>query len=212
MKEKSSILKFKNDKLFRAEVLLYFSLAINLIYALLQGINGIAARSIWSGTLAFYYLTLSVIRFSLLIGRGKMTLLKKWKRYVACGAVMLLLVFALFGIHCITLYMGHTIVYPGYMIYAIAAYTFYSAIAAVRNIVVYRAYHDPVLSASKALSLATAAISMYSLQSALISAFGNSEEFRIIMGNCLGAAVFLLILSMSVYMLIRGLLEIRGKK
>lgn len=201
--------KIKNDNRLRAEVMMYISLAVNLAYAVLQGINGIAACSIWAGTLAFYYLTLSAIRFSLLLGHKKVSIIQKWKKYRNSAFVMLILNFALLGIHCITLYMGHTITYPGYMIYAIAIYTFYTAITAIRNVVIYRKYNDPILSASKALALAVAAISVYSLQSAMISAFGDSEEFKIVMSNCVGAGVFLLISAVSVFMIWKGTKAIR---
>ena len=202
--------ELRKDSRLRAEVLLYFSFAVNLAYALLQGVNGVIARSIWAGTLAFYYLTLGVIRFSLLLGHKKVSIVRKWKKYRNSAFIMLILNFALLGIHCITLYMGHVITYPGYMIYAMAAYTFYTAIAAIRNVAVYRKYNDPILSASKALALAVAAISIYSLQSAMISAFGNSEELRIIMGNCVGAGVFVLISAISVFMIVKGTKTVRN--
>ena len=206
---RASVEKFRKDGRLRAEVLLYFSLAVNLAYAVLQGVNGLLARSIWAGTLAFYYLTLGAIRFSLLRGHKKVGVAEKWKKYRGCAFVMLILNFALLGIHCVTLYMGHIIAYPGYMIYAMAAYTFYTAITAIRNVVVYRRYNDPILSAGKALALAAAAISVYSLQSAMISKFGDSEEFRQIMGNCVGAGVFVLITAVSAYMIGKGTKAIR---
>lgn len=206
---RATVKKLRNDNRFRTEVLLYFSLAVNLAYAVLQGLNGIIARSIWAGTLAFYYLMLSAIRFSLLLGHKKVSIVQKWKKCRSSAFVMLILNFALLGIHFITLYMGHIITYPGYMIYAMAAYTFYAAITAVRNVVIYRKYNDPILLASKALTLAVAAISIYSLQSAMISAFGDSEEFRIIMGNCVGAGAFVLISAISVFMIVKGTKAIR---
>lgn len=206
---RTTVKKLQKDSRLRAEVLLYFSFVVNLAYAVLQGVNGVAARSIWAGTLAFYYLILSTIRFSLLLGHKKVNIVKKWKKYRNSAFIMLILNFALLGIHCIILYMGHIITYPGYMIYAMAVYTFYTAITAIRNVVIYRKYNDPVLSASKALSLAVAAISVYSLQSAMISAFGDSEEFRIIMGNCVGACVFVLISAISVFMIVKGTKSIR---
>ncbi len=202
----------KNNSRLRAEILMYFSLAVNLSYGILQAASGIISRSIWAGTLAFYYLTLSAIRFSLLLGHKKVSIIQKWKRYRNSAFVMLILNFALLGIHCITLYMGHIITYPGYMIYAMATYTFYTAITAIRNVVIYRKYNDPILSASKALALAVAAISIYSLQSAMISAFGDSEEFRMIMGNCVGAGVFVLISGVSVFMIWKGTKAIQNKK
>lgn len=209
VKIRNTFKKLRDDNRLRAEASLYVSLAVNLTYAVLQGVNGVTARSIWAGTLAFYYLTLSVIRFSLLLGHKKVSIIQKWKKYRTSAFVMLILNFALLGIHCITLYMGHIITYPGYMIYAMAAYTFYAAITAVRNVIIYRKYNDPILSASKALALAVSAISVYSLQSAMISAFGDSEEFRMIMGNCIGAGVFILISAVSVFMIVKGTKAIR---
>ena len=204
-----AVKKLQKDNRLRAEVMLYFSLAVNLAYAVLQGVTGVAARSIWAGTLAFYYLILSTIRFSLLLGHQKTNIVQKWKKYRNSAFTMLILNFALLGIHCITLYMGHVITYPGYMIYAMAVYTFYMAITAIRNVIIYRKYNDPILSASKALTLAVAAISIYSLQSAMISAFGDSEKFRIIMGNCVGAGVFVLISAISFFMIVKGTKAIR---
>ena len=43
-------------------------------------------------------------------------------------------------------------VYSGFMIYAMAAYTFYATIAGVVNLVRYRRYNSPVLTASRAVS------------------------------------------------------------
>lgn len=114
MSRKARLRELKNDRDQRARALLYFTLAVNLAYALLQAINGVAARSIWAGTLAFYYLTLGAMRFSLLTGYEKADEVKKWTKYRGCAFIMLLLNFALLGIHCVTVYMGHTIEYPGY--------------------------------------------------------------------------------------------------
>ena len=199
----------KSDRRARAEALLYGSFALNLCYGLLQAVIGVAARSPWAGALAFYHMTLSAIRFSLLHGHKRADSLQKWRKYRASALVMLVLDIALLGIHGVTLYTGHIITYPGYMIYAMAAYTFYAAIAAVRNVVIYRRYNDPVLSAAKALSLAVAAISVYSLQAAMIPAFGDSERFRVVMGSCVGAGVFLLISTLAVCMIVRGTRAIR---
>ena len=196
--------RLRRDRLARAEALLYAGLAVNLLYAAFQAVVGAVARSAWAGALAFYYMTLSAIRFSLLLGHRQADRAQKWRRYRASALVMLILDIALLGIYCVTQYMGHIITYPGYMIYAMAAYTFYTAIAAVRNVVIYRRYNDPVLSAAKALSLAVAGISVYSLQAAMIPAFGDSERFRLVMGSCVGAGVFLLISTLAVYMIVRA--------
>lgn len=97
---------------------------------------------------------------ALLLGHKKLRTGQKWKRYRNSACIMLALNFALLGIHFVTVYMGHVIAYPGYMIYAMAAYTFYAAIAAIRNVIVYRKYNDPILSAGKALALAAAGVTI----------------------------------------------------
>ena len=40
-----AVKKLQKDNRLRAEVMLYFSLAVNLAYAVLQGVTGVAARS-----------------------------------------------------------------------------------------------------------------------------------------------------------------------
>ncbi len=197
------------DARVRDRVLLYVSLAVSCGYACLNAVGGVMLRSPWLGTLAFYYIMLSLLRFSLARGYRQESVADKWKRYRLTAVLMLLLTVALFGIFCMTIYSGHIIAYPGYLIYAVAAYTFYAVISAVRNIIVCRRYDDPILSASKALKLVAAVISVYSLQSALISAFGDDEAFRAAMGRWVGGGAFLIIAGVSVHMIVKSSLALR---
>ena len=50
------------------------------------------------------------------------------------------------------------------MIYVMAMYAFYVTVMAVINMVRYRKYHSPVMSAAKAVNLAAALVSMLSLE------------------------------------------------
>lgn len=201
---KTVVAKYRRGLRFRYEALLYINLTVNIGYALFSSIRGIVMHSIWLGTLAFYYIILSIIRFTLMHGYKQDDNKKRWKKYRISAIIMMILTFVLIGIHCITIYMNYTITYPGYMIYAMATYTFYAVISAIRNIIICRKYNNPILSASVALNLAVAAISVYSLQSAMISAFGNNRNFKIIMGNCVGTAVFMIIVSISVTMVVKS--------
>lgn len=192
---------WRRDARARAGALLYAGFAANAAYALINAIGGIAQRSVWLGTLAFYYLVLGAIRLDLLRGYRQQSQAVKRKKYRQCAVMMLLLTLALLGIALATTAAGHTIAYPGYLIYAIAAYTFFSVGNAIRNVIVYRRYDDPVLLAAKALNLAAAAISVYCLQSALISAFGEDGPFRRTMDICVGAAVLIIIVGICAAML-----------
>lgn len=204
VKAKKIIAAYRKDMRFRAEIMLYVNLVINLCYAVFEAFCGYFFSSSWMGTLAFYYIVLSVMRVRLLKGHKNKNINRRWKTYRFCGITILLLTIALAGVHMLTIKNIHLIVYHKYMIYAIAAYTTYTVYSAIRNVVKYRKINDPIFSASKAINLAVAAISIYNLQSAMITAFGNDESFRTTMGNCVGIGVFIVIVGISVLMITRA--------
>ena len=188
--------------IYRANISIYASLAINIAYAIFEAISGYVLHSAWMGTLAFYYIVLSSMRFLILRRKKQTDIHKQWKTYRTCGIVILLLTIALAGLHILNIKQYHTIKYPGYVIYAVAIYTFYIMVTAVRNMVIYRKMNTPILYASKAINLAVALISMYNLQSSMISAFGGNDEFfRIAMSNSVGTGVLAIIVSTSVHMI-----------
>ncbi len=206
-KAKETVAAYRRDLRFRAEVMLYVNLAVNSVFAVFEAVCGLLLPSPWMGNLAFYYIVLSLLRFLILRNyRKNGSYRRKWRVYRLCGLVMLTLTVALAGMHILTSRQVHAIVYFGYMIYAVALYTFYAVICAVRNVVVYRKMDDPILQAAKAINLAVAAVSVYSLQSAMVTAFGKpgEEAFRVVIGNCTAAGVFLVIIAISVVMVRRA--------
>jgi len=209
---KQAISTYRRDLRFRGTVMLYVNLAVNCAYAVFEAVCAVLLRSMWMGNLAFYYIVLSLIRFRILKGHRQDDRGLKWKTSRACGVVMLVLTLALLGIHFLTVYRGHTIVYPGYIIYAVATYTTYAVVCAVRNVIVYRRLDDPVIFTSKALNLAAAVISIYSLQSALITAFGDSETFRVTMGNCVVVGASVLIAVISAVLIVRANRALRTRR
>ena len=92
-----------------------------------------------------------------------------------------------------------------------AMYAFYNIITAVMNVVKYRKYRSPVMSAAKVVSLAAALVSMLSLETAMLTQFGStdSEMFRRIMTSCTGAGVCTIILAMAVYMIYHATRELK---
>lgn len=80
---------------------------------------------------------------------------------------------------------GYGSSYPGMLIYVAAMHAFYSLIIAVLSLVRYRKFHSPVLSASKAVGLTTALVSIFNLETAMIDQFGAEQVyFRLIMTAC----------------------------
>ena len=74
----------------------------------------------------------------------------------------------------------------------------------VVNLVRYRRYHSPVLSASRAVSLAAALVSVLSLAAALLAAFGGSSLLRRWLLAATGSAICAIVLTMAIGMIARA--------
>lgn len=198
--------RYRTQLNFRAEASLYLSLGINLLYAVYKAGTGIYYRSAWFGMTAFYYLILSTVRFFLLRGvRSKgQNLLRSFQKYRFCGWMLLILTLPIAGMGFYTIFEGHTAVYPGHLIYAAATYTFYNFGAAIANLVRYRRLQNPIYSASKILAFATAIVSLFSLQTAMITAFGESGAYQRMMNLCTGLGVFVTAAVLALFMIRRA--------
>ena len=203
------------DKSFGMQVSLYRSLGLNVFYAAMKLGFGIYYRSVWFGTLAIYYFLLAVVRFGLVRYARKTEFgaepMPEWKRYRFCGVVLLLLNLVLSGEVILVVYRNEGFHYAGYLIYVMAMYAFYCVTMAVRNVIVYRKFRSPVMSAAKALQLATALVSMLALETAMLEQFGgdDGESFRVIMTGCTGGGACLAILGMAIYMIQKSNREIK---
>ena len=182
------------------------SLALNVAFAAFKSALALAQHSPWVGTMAFYYIMLSVERLLLL---GALTgdparLRRDWRPYGRCGWLLLSVGVALAGMGTLAVLAGESASYPGYMIYAMAAYAFFAVAMAIRSLVRYRRLNIPALSACKAVSLATALASIYALQTALLSTFGDNAAFAATMNAASGAAVVAAVTGIAVAMIVRA--------
>lgn len=140
-------------------------------------------------------------------------IISEFKRYRACGIILLLMNQALVGIIIYMVTQNRGFSYPGVMIYAMAMYTFYITISAIINVVKFRKRGSPLLSAAKVISLTAALVSMLSLETAMLTQFGSDQPgFRRLMLGASGGVVFLIVLTMAVYMIVRSTKQIRKLK
>ena len=109
-------------------------------------------------------------------------------------------------------YWNRTFVHHQITAIAMAAYTFTSFTLAIVNMKKGRRYQSPVYSASKAISLSAACVSMLTLESTMLTAF-SGEEADPMMGKLMlggtGAAVTLFIVIMAVNMIVNGTKKLR---
>ena len=207
--------KFIHEKNFRTEIALYPGFFINVLYVIFKTATGIYYRSAWFISLGVYYLALAIMRFLLIhyIRWKKQTSDKndELRRYRMCGCMLFLINAALVRITILAVKKNAGFFYPGYLIYVMAMYAFYSVITAVMNLVKYRKYGSPILSAAKVINMSTALVSIFSLETAMLAQFGSesTEHFRVIMTALTGASVSLIVVGMAVFMIVRSGVMIR---
>ena len=208
--------KFYEDKDFRAEVSLYRGFLFNFLYVILKVGSGIYYSSVWLISLGIYYFLLAVMRFLLLRYVNKNSfgknVLKEFYRYRACGIILLLMNQALAVISALMFYRNEGYEYPGLLVYAMAAYTFYTFTLAIVNFIKYRKNKSPVMSAAKAINLVSAIVSMLALETAMLSQFGEDEGFRSLMVSLTGIGVCAVVLVIAIYMIVVSSIKINDIK
>ena len=207
--------RLMTDLPFRTHVTLYGSLAVNLLYVLLNIISGVIYKSAWFWILAVDYTILAFMRFLLArftnsVGIGN-NRFKELRRSRLCGYILLTVNLTLSAAVLMILYQNKGYEYNGIMIYVMAAYTFWITGIAVKNLIKYRKLGSPVMSMAKIISMAAALVSMLSLETAMFSQFGKdmSDENQQLMIMLTGAGVSIAVVSMSLYSIIKNSKEIR---
>lgn len=169
--------RFLEDRELRMKVSLYGTLYFNTAYALLQLGLGFWHHTFWYYTLAGYYICLAVMRFFLARYTGSHKPGENQKeelfRYRNCGIVLLLMNLTLSVMVFFMIYWGRTFHHHEITTIALAAYTFTAFTFAVINLIKYRKLKSPVYSAAKVVSLASACVSMLTLEAAMLTAFGD---------------------------------------
>ena len=211
--------RWQDDTRLRVNVSLYGSLAWNALYGLFQLWLGFYHRTFWFYSLGAYYICLGVMRFFLARhttryapGERMQTELEKYR---ACGIVFLIMNLALALIIFFMVYWNRTFKHHMITAIAMAAYTFTALTTAIINVIKYRKYNSPVFSASKAISLAAALVSMLTLESTMLTTFGDETMTAIERKWMLGATggvISLLIVATAIYMIIVGTKKLKELK
>lgn len=208
--------RWQEDTRLRMNVSLYGTLIWNTAYGILQLGLGYWHRTFWFYSLAAYYISLAVMRFFLVrhTSRHKAgeKMLLELKKYRTCGIVFLIMNLALTLMIFFMVYWNRTFVHHEITTIAIAAYTFTSLTFAIINVIKYQKYQSPVYSASKAISLAAACVSMITLESTMLTTFGADTldlfSKRIMLGAS-GGAISAFIIAMAIYMIVSSTKKIR---
>ena len=208
--------RWKEDTRLRVKLSLYASLAWNTLYGIFQLWLGFYHRTFWFLSLGAYYIFLAVMRFCLAQHTRRYSprerMRSELKRYRACGIVLLFMNLALALIVFFMVYWNRTFDHHMITAIAMAAYTFTALATAIVNVIKYRKYDSPVYSASKAISLAAACVSMLTLESTMLTTFGDGEINTRLMLGLTGGAVVAFIVVMAIYMIARATKQLKKIK
>ncbi len=207
-KENKYAVRLSDDIRLRVNITLFASLIWNAAYALFQLWLGLNLSSFWYYSLVGYYFCLALMRVFLALHTRKHAAGEKMRlelvKYRICGWVFLAMNLILTVMIFFMVYWNRTFEHDQITTIALAAYTFTTFTFAIINIIKYRKYNSPVLSASKAITLAAACVSMITLTSTMLTTFGDGTTdivFRRLMLGLLGGAVSMFIIIMAIYMI-----------
>ena len=210
-KENKYARRWQDDTRLRVNTSLYGGLMWNTAYALLQLGMGFWHHSYWFCSLAGYYLSLAVMRFFLVRYTTKNKpgerMREELVRYRLCGWIFLVMNLTLSLMVFFMVYWNRTFEHHEITTIALAAYTFTAFTVAIINMVKYRKYNSPVYSASKAISFASACVSMLTLEATMLTTFNDGSMnilTRKIMLGCTGGVISIFIIIMAVYMIVQS--------
>lgn len=198
-----------SDPEYRMVLTAALSFCINLLYALYNGVLGIANRSFWFLTMCVYYTILSTIRFcAVLCSRKRNATAPGDMEYFVMklsGILLAILSIVLAGVVYISLAGNIATKYGTIVMITIATYTFYKITMAIIRAVKYRKNPSPLLAVIRTIGYADVAASLLTMQRSMLVSFGEgTDESARTLNILTGAAVCLFVLSLGIALVLRG--------
>lgn len=209
--ENQAVRIWRTDTHLRMKVTLTGSVLWNGSYAVLRLCLGIYYRSVWFYSVAAYYFTLAVLRFELAHyamhhGPGE-DKIRELRHYRSCGRVLLILNGAFCAMILYMVWENRLVRHHEMTTIVMAAYAVTALILAFYNVLKYRKYDSPVYSASKAISLACACVSLLMLEGSVLSSLqmdSLSNRMKIMFFALSGAGISAFIILFAIYMIVKA--------
>ncbi|MBQ7788690.1 MAG: hypothetical protein IJ398_03450 [Clostridia bacterium] len=202
---------------FRALVFSAISFVFGIGYGALNLYLAIVSSSIWYFALAFYYVSLVLVRGGILLyqnkkRQGRDTRLDPLKKYRNSGIILVVLNLALSVAVIQMIFVEKFFNYPGLLIYAAAAYAFYKMTMAIIRMFKVKDEKDMTIKAVANVNLTDAVVSILALQTALLNTFGSGSQASRLANALTGTAVCLFVLALGIYMIAKAQKEIKKIK
>lgn len=179
----------------------------NIIFAVFNGVVAVTSRSAWLGTLAAYYILLSLMRSGVVTQERRLSRIRDEKErmrkelrvYRRNSVMFLFLAVVLAGAAVLLVNSEGGKSYPGYAIYAAAAYTFYKIIMSTIQVLKVGKRKSPLLTITRRIGYIDACVSILTLQTAMFASFASGQEdFMLLMNAATGAVVCMMVLGLGI--------------
>lgn len=201
---------------FKTTVFSLVTFVLTVAFAIMNLVNAIHYRLFWYGAIAVYYFVLIFFRGGILYSYKKC--IQKyaekaeeyekctWKIYLASGAFLILLEFAMIGAVTQMVLSERPTQSSEIMAITNAAYTFYKIIMSMYNLAKAHKLSNPVTQSLRNLNFADSCMSIVSLTVLLISTFdsSNSSSGMLVLKAIVGFAACAGIIAIASFMIIRA--------
>ncbi len=205
---------FLENYSIRTLVSAVLSLVINLGFAVFNTVISIINRSVFYGSSAVYYILLSFLKGGIFYkesrnkreaGDNKKRLFcGRLKSYRFCGIALFVIQSAMASVIAVTVSRETGSRFTEAAAITFAAYSFYKITFAVINALKARAYENILLQCFRNIALAEAALSLVSLQIALVSTFSSSPEKMSLLNTAVAAMACLFIIALGIFMIVKA--------
>ena len=186
------------------------SVLMDILFIILNGISAAILRSPWYLTMTLYYIMLTIMRFSLLLGTGMKAISRNKektdiKNYLMAHR-MLIVMDVILGIAIIFLVFHHIVRdFPGVLIFFVAFYTLYKVTLSLINLSKAHKTNSFTTITLRKIGHVDALVSLLILESALMNRFGDRWSSYAFLTNLFcGLAVWSIVLGMAVWGLHKG--------
>lgn len=179
----------------------------NIVFAIFNGVIGITSSSAWFGTLSAYYILLGIMRAGVVRQERKIARVEEKQEHIRRelsvyrrnSILFVFMAVVLAGAVVLLLNAQGGKDYPGFTIYAVAAYTFYKIIISTIGVIRVGKRKSPLLSITRKIGYVDSCVSLLTLQTAMFASFAEGEEaFVKLMNGITGTVVCLMVLGIGI--------------
>ena len=195
---------------FKTAVFACIGIVFNLGFLIFMGVRALKTKSVWYGTLTMYYLLLTIMSSVIVTSKAIDAKLKRKPQKAELityrwSGVMLLVLTASFSVMvALTFKALNEIPFSGVMIYLTAAYTAVKLTMGIISSLVARFKGDFYAKAVKNINLASAFVSIYSLQVLLLATFASNTFNQTLWNIVTGVVMVAMVAALGIYMIINS--------